>query len=251
MEKLQLVAQIILITIICYPLSTLIHELGHIVCGLLHHWQLYMLVVGPFKVYRETPEAKIKFALEKNVVMWFGVGGTLPVTESDENMNTWGKILLSGPLASIITGTVALILRVYIIKKSWFLLMFSLVSLAIGVMCLLPSKMKTGFLYNDGTRYKRLKNGGKEGDEERAIFKLIEMTCTNSEINHYPADMIAALINSDDYEMNYYGYYYNYYNAAQKQDKEEMAVQLSNMEKIRDKTSRIVVDDCKIEPQSE
>lgn len=27
-------------------------------------------------VYRETPETKIKFALEKNVVMWFGVGGT-------------------------------------------------------------------------------------------------------------------------------------------------------------------------------
>lgn len=32
---------------ICYLLATAIHELGHIICGLLNHWKLFMLAIGP------------------------------------------------------------------------------------------------------------------------------------------------------------------------------------------------------------
>lgn len=43
--------------IVCYLVSTMIHEMGHVVCGLLHHWKLYMLVVGPLKLYRESMDS--------------------------------------------------------------------------------------------------------------------------------------------------------------------------------------------------
>ena len=47
----------ILVSIILgYLVSTLIHELGHVVCGLLHHWKLFVLVVGPVKFYRESKD---------------------------------------------------------------------------------------------------------------------------------------------------------------------------------------------------
>lgn len=93
---------LIISAIICYLLSALIHELGHIICGLLNHWKLFMLVVGPIKFYRDTINSKIKIGIEKNVILWSGVGGTFPVKRSKDNINVWSKILLSGPLTSII-----------------------------------------------------------------------------------------------------------------------------------------------------
>lgn len=73
--------------LICYLVSTMIHEMGHVACGLLHHWKLYMLVVGPVKLYRETMDSKLKIGIEKNPILWCGVGGTLPQKESEENVN--------------------------------------------------------------------------------------------------------------------------------------------------------------------
>ena len=80
--------------IVCYWVSTLIHELRHVVCGLIHHWKLFMMVVGPMKLYRENMDSKLKIGIEKNPLLWCGVGGTLPTKESEENVKVWGRILL-------------------------------------------------------------------------------------------------------------------------------------------------------------
>lgn len=148
--------------IVCYLVSAMIHEMGHVVCGLFHHWKLYMLVVGPIKFYRESMDSKLKIGIEKNPILWAGVGGTLPQKESDENVKVWGKILLAGPLTSILFGI--LMLPVVIIIKNVIVLMLCLMPIAMGVMCIIPMKMKTGILYNDGTRYKRLCSDGQVSD---------------------------------------------------------------------------------------
>ena len=59
--------------IVCCFVSAMIHEMGHIACGLLHHWKLYMLVVGPMKLYRENVNSKLKIGIEKNPILWGGV----------------------------------------------------------------------------------------------------------------------------------------------------------------------------------
>lgn len=230
--------------IICYLISTLIHELGHVVCGLLHHWKLFLLVVGPVKLYRESMDSEIKVGIEKNPVLWCGVGGTLPTRQSEENLKIWAKILLAGPLTSIVFGV--LMIPVFIFTKIAILLMFCLMPIAMGAMCIIPMKMKTGFLYNDGTRYKRLRSGGQEGEEERAIFRLIEVGLFGGKDVIYPTDLVEPLLCSADLEFNYYGYYYTYRNALQEGNAEEAGQQLENMERIRGKVSKMVVEDCKI-----
>lgn len=133
--------------IVCYLISSMIHEMGHVVCGLLHHWKLYMLVVGPMKLYRENMDSKIKMGIEKNTILWGGVGGTLPVKESEENVKVWGKILLAGPLTSIVFGI--LMLPVFIVTKNIFALLLCLMPIAMGAMCIIPMKMKRrGYLSN-------------------------------------------------------------------------------------------------------
>jgi hypothetical protein len=101
----------ILLAIVSYWVSAVIHELGHVVVGLTHKWKLFMLVVGPIGVKRKGEKLSLYF--EKNLVLWGGVGGTLPTNESEDNIKIWSTILLGGPIASIITGIMFLLLCVF------------------------------------------------------------------------------------------------------------------------------------------
>lgn len=236
---------LLLSAVACYFIATMIHELGHIVCGLFYHWKLFMLVVGPLKIYRETLNSKIKIGIERNIIMWCGVGGTLPIKKSEDNIKIWGKILLAGPITSIVFGLI--ILPFFVITKNVVLLMLCLMPIAIGVMCLIPMNMKTGLLYNDGTRYKRINNGGQEELEEKALFQLSELSILDGEDVIYPASLIRILLNSKDTELNYYGYYFLYRNAKRNSNLEEIELQVSNMKKIQNKVPKIIIEDCKIE----
>jgi len=235
----------IVIALACYFISAFIHEMGHVFCGLMNGWKLFLLVVGPIKLYRETMDSNIKIGIEKNVTFWGGVGGTLPTKQSEENLKVWSRILLAGPLTSVIFGI--LMIPVFIITKSIAALLLCLMPFAMGAMCIIPMKMKTGLLYNDGTRYKRLHSGGQEEAEERSIFQLIELTVCEGEDVMYPQTLIEPLLNSGDYDFKYYGYYYSYRNALQEGKEEEARLQLENMQKIRNNVSKIIAEDCKTE----
>jgi len=51
--------------------------------------------------------------------------------------------------------------------RSLFFSMVGMVSLAIGIVNILPSKIRTGFYYSDGTCYRRIKGGGIPAKEYR------------------------------------------------------------------------------------
>lgn len=138
-------------------------------------------------------------------------------------------------------------LPVFIVTNNIFVLLLCLMPIAMGAMCIIPMKMKTGLLYNDGTRYKRLHSSGQEGAEERAIFKLIEVSLFGGDEVIYPMDLVDSLLASTDPDFQYYGYYYAYVNAIRQNRKEEAEEQLNNMASIRDKVAKAIVDDCKIE----
>ena len=245
MELFLLLIKILLSAVICYFLSAMIHELGHVICGLLNHWKFFLLIVGPIKIYREKMESKIKIGIEKNIVLWGGVGGTLPTTKSEDNIKIWSKILLAGPLASIFFGI--LIFPLFLLSKNLFLMMLSLMPISMGIMCIVPMKMKTGLLYNDGTRYKRIKSGGQEEAEERSLFLLLEKTLFDKDESLYPKELIEPLLISKDYELNYYGYYYSYCNAMKEKNAKQAEKQLSNMEMIKSKVPKAIIEDCRIE----
>lgn len=245
MEIATLIINVLISAVICYFLSAMIHELGHVICGLLNHWKMFLLVVGPVKLYRETLDAKVKIGIEKNISLWGGVGGTLPTYKSEDNIKIWSKILIAGPLTSIIFGF--LMFPLFLLSRSIFLLMLSLMPIAMGFMCIIPMKMKTGLLYNDGTRYKRIKCGGQEEAEEKALFLLLEITLFDEDKYLYPQELIEPLLKSKDYELNYYGYYYSYQNAVKANNLEQANAQRSNMEKIKSKVPKIIIDDCRLE----
>lgn len=158
----------ILIAILCYIISGIIHELGHIIVGLANGWKFFLLVIGPLGI-KTDEEGKLKFYFEKRIALWGGVGATLPKDAKVDNIKIWSNILLGGPFASIVMGVIFLPLG--IITKNIVLLLLGAMPLGMGIMCALPLPIKTGITYSDGGRWSRLRKGGQESDEEIALFR--------------------------------------------------------------------------------
>lgn len=238
------IALYILTAILCYFISGIIHELGHIFVGLIYGWKFYLLVIGPLGI-KAVENGSIKVYFEKQIVMWGGVGCTLPKGANENNIKIWTKILLGGPLASIIMGTISLPLG--IITENIIFLLLGAMGLGMGIVCILPLPLKTGILYTDGGRWSRLHKNGQEADEEISLFKLTENQITGGDFSKIDLNSIELLLKSKEVGIKYYGYYYKFQYYKTISNKEEIELAIQNMEAIKNKVSSIIVRDCKID----
>ena len=247
MEVIIQVAKVLGYAVIGYFMSTIIHELGHVVCGLINRWKFYMLVVGPFKLYREDNDLNkgIKFGIEKNPALWGGCGGTFPARVDENITKVFARILIAGPAASILLGIISIVL--FIFTGSDLVAMIGMIAFGEGIACALPMNIKTGILYNDGTRFKRIIKGGKEAEEERAIITLVINEALYGEDNIYQKELIDVLTDSDDASFRYYGYYYLYQLALSEGNEIEKKKIRQEAEKIKDRVSKYVVSSCVME----
>lgn len=240
----MIVIKFLLYSIVCYFISGFIHEFGHVIVGLINGWKFYILVVGPLGI-KSDENGKIKFYFEKRITLWGGYGGTIPQSTKKDNLKIWSHVLLAGPLISIVVG--AILLPIGIAAWNLFILLLGAMSISIGVMCIIPSKLKTGITYTDGTRWNRLRKGGQEADEEIALFKLMENQNTGGNLVESDYIFIESLINSKEKELKYYGYYYKYQFYKVKENETEMKFALESMEEMKSEMPSIIVTDCMIE----
>ena len=225
-------------------ISTVVHEFGHVLAGLMNGWKFLMMVIGPFKLYRDDPDGKILFGIEKNPALWGGCGGTMPKRIDDSVTEVFARILIAGPLASLVLGTAGM--AAFFLTKHEFLLMLGMVSLGQGLVCILPMKIKTGILYNDGTRFLRIRRKGKEAEEEKVLIESIfAEVIGDAETKKAREDhLIEVLLDSDDASYRYYGFYYAYMRAKEDGNEAEMERVKAGAEKNRDGVSRYVLDSC-------
>ncbi len=238
------ILKVIVYALIAYFISTTVHELGHVICGLLHKWKLIMLVVGPFKLYREDINSKVRFGLEKNPTFWGGCGGTFPTKEDDRAIDIFAKILLAGPLASLFLG--AAFMTVFAITKSELTIMIGLVSIGEGLICILPMNIKTGILYNDGTRFKRIVMGGRERNEEAALLSIIIKGMLEGDEAIFDESRLKVLCSSPDADLKYYGLFYSFLNAKNCKDEERMNNIRLEAEALKEKASKYTVSVCEM-----
>ena len=240
MDKALFFLQLLGSAILSYMVSIAVHEWGHVISGLAQGWKLLLITTGPFKLYRNDINDKVRFGIEKNPLYWCGVGGTIPAKKEDAKIEIFAKILIAGPLASIALGLAAGITLIW--YRPFFLIFLAPVALGMGIACLIPG-MKTGILYNDGSRYMRIKKGGQTYLEEKAVFDTTMQTsfdkktaCTEEGIN--------ALIESKDAEFRYMGHYYAYLNAKAEGNNESMSRELVQMDELKNKVPKAIIDMC-------
>ncbi len=245
MEKAKLVMELLGYAVVGYFMSTVIHELGHVICGMLHKWKFYTLVVGPLKLYRENLNSKVKLGIEKNPALWGGYGGAVPEKFTDNELKIFSRVLLAGPIASIVLGVVSI--TIMILTKNELAMMVGFIALGEGIMCILPMKLQTGILYNDGTRFLRIVRGGQTAAEEKAMYYLALDDLINGQAEIYDEEMVANLVSSEDPSYKYYGLYLLYHNAESREDKDEMENIRKEMSGMESEVSSYIRKSCVLE----
>ena len=243
MELIKMLARVCGAWIAAYLICGGVHEGSHVVAGLVQGWKFELLVIGPFKLYRDEKDDKVKFGLEKNLVLWGGIGGSYPRKWSDKVIKQFAWVLLAGPVSSIILGLLCLIPLFF--KVSIFWAMMAFVPLGMGIMCLIPT-VKTGILYSDGGRFLRIIKGGKTYAEEKAIFEAA-MVGRCEGCDEYDEEGINIMIASRDKAFQYLGHYYGYVDMKEKGRDDEAQAHLGSMKAIEGEVPKTVIEMCVIE----
>lgn len=242
MDRIILFAVTIGQALITYFTAAVIHEGGHVVAGLIQGWRFDMMVVGPLKLYR-AEDGKVKLGIEKDISLWGGVGGTIPPVKTEKRMKQYAAILLAGPMASVILGAVFCIIWL-LGCRSIFVTLMALVPIGMGIACMIPG-VKTGILYNDGTRCSRILKGGKTAAEEEAIFDAVMLRLYDNE-SLYDEKGIEIMTASKDAEIRYLGHYYGYLNAKEEKDDEKVQFRLCSMKEMEDKVPSFIKTICAV-----
>ncbi len=179
-----------------------VHELGHLIVGLQQGFRFELFVVGPFGIKREND--KVKVYLNKNLGYYGGVAATSPINDSPENAKKFAKILLAGPVTSILFAIVSFLLA-YLIGKPLGILFFSggAISIAIFLATTVPSR--TGMFFTDRKRYQRLSTPGKDQEVELAMLRIMGKFSNDNNYKNIDKNDIDILISDELPFIKFYG----------------------------------------------
>ena len=218
--------------IVCYIIAGIVHELGHVLAGIFQGFKFYMLVVGPFGLKRDKND-KIVFYIERNTAYWGGVGGTFPPNDNPDNFDKFGRILLSGPLTSIIFGL--LMLPLAINTETMVLDLLAAMPIGMGIVSLIP--MKTGAFYSDGGRWMRMRRDPTR-KVELALWNIVQKAGLNQKYMNINVDDVDVLINDNEDSTKYMGNYFLYLHYKDRNDLVKTEEQKLILNKLSSKVSK-------------
>ncbi len=194
-QKAALVAAVLLVV----PLVIAVHEAGHLLGGRLAGFRALVLLVGPFRL--ERTGGGVRAALNRNAALAGGLAVSVPEDTHDLRRRTM-LMIAGGPGASLLTGAAALALRAPLglagsppgagfghVLASVGLVVFGLVSLAIGLVTLIPRN--SGGFYTDGARLLRLLRSGPDTDREVAIHTLMALSMGGRRPREWDPQLVA------------------------------------------------------------
>ncbi len=167
-----------------------VHELGHLLAGLWqgNHFALY--AVGPLLVVREGERVRIRF--NRNASLWGGIAGTmpLPTAETATAIANFQRVVLAGPLASLLlAGVGAAIASATSGATRLLAFTMALTSGLIALVTLLP--IRTGGFHSDGARWLMLRRGGVEAERWTALSTLGALAMHAVSPVEWPGEVIA------------------------------------------------------------
>lgn len=178
-----------------------VHELGHLITGLINGFRFELFVIGPLGIKRENE--KVKIYLNKNLGYYGGVAATSPIDYDEDSAKKFAKVLLAGPIASVLFAIVCYIIA-YLAGKPFGIIFFTggAISIAIFLATTVPSK--TGMFFTDRKRYQRLVNPGNDQLVELAILKIMGMFSKDNSYKNIDRNDINVLVSD---ELPFYKYF--------------------------------------------
>ena len=197
-EKTVMIAGIIIMGFIVLAM----HELGHLIAGLANGFKFELFVVGPLGIKREND--KIKTYLNKELGYYGGVASTSPVDANEDNAKKFARVLLAGPIASIIFAIVCFIIS-YFIGKPLGIIFYTGGFISVGIFLATTIPSRTGLFYTDRKRYQRLVKPGKDQKVELAILKIMGTYSKDNSYKNIDENDIHVLILDELPFIKFYG----------------------------------------------
>jgi hypothetical protein len=192
-----------------------VHEIGHLVCGLSVGFHLTHVRFGPLRI---SPPFRVSFKLEPKTG---ASGGVSMIPGSSKNLRSRAMVfILGGPLANLLVGTLIFALKI----GGSLAAGFAALSILIGLGNLIPFRRLA--LISDGKRMLMLLKNVGQGERLLAILQLAAELRSGVEPENLSPDFIAkATAVKDESPDTVAGYAFAYATAWYK-DAPDQAAQL-------------------------
>lgn len=182
------------------------HELGHLLMSLSQGFVFQLFVVGFLGIKRKEDDSiKVYFNTDWN--LFGGVAATTPKDYSADTLKQMAKVILAGPIASLLLILIAMLAAVF--TDGAFRLLFCLTAL-LSFMILLATTLpsQTGLFYTDRKRYQRLKSEGEEKEIEGALAMAGAQKLMKKPMTDLPVDELQKITGDESPLICYIGYFY-------------------------------------------
>jgi len=185
----------IAVTAVVAYVGIAVHELGHVLGGVIARFRFHLYVAGPLRVERDEATGRLRVGFNRVVSLAGGIAAMMP-TGTHDLRRRFALVLAGGPLASFALALAAwapLGLGVSLPPLADVVLgMTALVSAGLGVITLIP--MKGGGFTSDGGRLLRLARGGAVAERESAMLPLIALSTAETPPREWPRALVEGVV---------------------------------------------------------
>ncbi|MBI9033286.1 MAG: M50 family metallopeptidase [Bacteroidales bacterium] len=215
----------IIVTIGMIFISLTVHELGHLITGLIHGFKFQLFVVGFLGVKRDENTDRVKVYFNTDFNYFGGVAATLPVDHQPGNIRKFANILIAGPLTSLFFAISCFVFsRFGPLSMQSIFSSGSLISFMIFLATTVPSK--SGVFFSDRKRYQRLTSKGKDSEVEMSLLTIMGTQNRDQSMRNVNISDIETLHSDDTPFLKFVGSYYNVLFQMGKNSKQLMEAKL-------------------------
>ncbi len=193
--------------ILCPFIAILLHELGHLLAGLIQGFKLQLFVVAFLGIKRV--DDKVVFYFNKDLQFFGGIAATSPQKITNYLKKQFAIILIAGPLSSLIFG----ILFLFLFKTS-----DSIFNSSIGIVGIISSGLflattlpsKSGVFFTDRKRMQRLLDRGRIGEIEYSFLKTTSQFLIDTHYKNISLEDLKIIQSDEEPIIQFLGYYYEF-----------------------------------------
>lgn len=187
-------------------LAVLVHELGHLLAGLLAGYQPFLLIVGPFRIERSATRWHLHW--NRDLLWYGGLAGAMPRgrLSSGQLTRRLAAFTAGGPLTSLLAGGLGWWVLPPVrfstdATAAWLFAAtlgqaFAFGSFLIGAITLVPGRT-AGFL-TDGARLRLLVRGGPAAEREAALQGILGASMAGMRPRDWPSELVARALRAED-----------------------------------------------------
>lgn len=208
--ELSRIEKILLIPAILIPifLVIVVHELGHLLTGLAQGFKFQLFIVGPLGIKRDEETDRVKVYFNKELNLAGGLAATIPTREAPGNIRKFARLIIAGPLASLLLGGLLFVIAPYVSGFIGVLISIgSVFSFLIFLVTIFPVGSAT--FMSDGKRFLRLLKPETRAIE-LAIMRLGTTYTKTRSYEHLKVDDIELMKTDTSPMMHAMAYFYAY-----------------------------------------